>query len=67
MQRLLGPDVKVDLSQPSHRPGPVFGDPRLTPYRLGQHSFQAVVLGAYNRRCAPALRLKPVDARPDLA
>jgi putative restriction endonuclease len=52
MQRLLGPAVEVDLSQPWHRPGPVFGDPRLTPYRLGQRSFQAVVLDAYHRRCA---------------
>jgi putative restriction endonuclease len=52
MQRLLGLAVEVDLSQPWHRPGPVFGDPRLTPYRLGQRSFQAVVLDAYHRRCA---------------
>jgi putative restriction endonuclease len=30
----------------------VFGDPRLAPYRLGQRSFQAVVLDVYHRRCA---------------
>jgi putative restriction endonuclease len=42
----------VDLSQPRHRDGPVFGNPRLSPYRLGQRSFQAVVPAAYNRRCA---------------
>src|SRR5712691_2749346 len=29
-----------------------FGDPRLSPQRLGQRSFQAVVLAAYYRRCA---------------
>lgn len=42
----------MDLSQPWHRDGPVFGDPRLAPQRLGQQSFQAVVLTAYHRRCA---------------
>ncbi len=31
---------------------PTFGDPRLIPQRLGQRSFQAVVLTAYHRRCA---------------
>jgi len=40
------------LSQPWHRPGPAFADPRLAPYRLGQSSFNAVVLDAYHRRCA---------------
>lgn len=40
------------LARRWHRPGPVFGDPRLAPYRLGQSSFKAVVLDAYNRRCA---------------
>ncbi|MDQ3464516.1 MAG: HNH endonuclease [Actinomycetota bacterium] len=30
----------------------VYGDRRLTPQRLGQLAFQAVVLGAYERRCA---------------
>jgi putative restriction endonuclease len=49
---LLGTDIEIDLSQPWHREGPVFGDPRLAPYRLGQQSFQAVVLNAYHRRCA---------------
>lgn len=42
----------MDLSQPWHRDGPVFGDPRLAPRRLGQQAFQAVVLHAYERRCA---------------
>lgn len=49
---LLGAVVEVDFSEPWHRPGPVFGDPRLAPYRLGQRAFQAVVLNAYHRRCA---------------
>ncbi len=35
MQRILGAAVELDFSQLWHRPGPVFGDPRLAPYRLG--------------------------------
>jgi putative restriction endonuclease len=50
--RLLGTGIEIDVSQPWHREGPVFGDPRLAPYRLGQRSFQAVVLNAYHRQCA---------------
>jgi len=39
LQLLLGGAVvELDFSQPWHRPGPVFGDPRLAPYRLGQRS-----------------------------
>lgn len=49
---LLGSPADLDFSQPWRREGPVFGDPRLAPYRLGQRSFQAVVLDAYHRRCA---------------
>jgi putative restriction endonuclease len=52
LQRILGAVVEVDFSQPWHRPGPTFGDPRLAPYRLGQSAFKAVVLDAYHRRCA---------------
>ena len=52
LQLLLGTAVQLDFSQPWHRPGPVFGDRRLAPYRLGQRSFQAVVLDTYRRRCA---------------
>jgi putative restriction endonuclease len=48
----LGAEIELDFSQPWHRSGPVFGDPRLAPYRLGQDSFKAVVLDAYHRRCA---------------
>jgi predicted restriction endonuclease len=44
--------VELELSQPWQQPGPVFADPRLAPYRLGQSSFKAVVLNAYHRRCA---------------
>ncbi|SCF31000.1 HNH endonuclease [Micromonospora chokoriensis] len=61
MGRLLGASVEIDLSQPWHRPGPVFGDPRLMPNRLGQQSFKAVVLDAYGRRCAiTGDRIQPV-------
>jgi putative restriction endonuclease len=52
VQRVLGVTVEIDLSQPWHLSGPMFGDPRLAPYRLGQQAFQAVVLDAYSRRCA---------------
>lgn len=52
LRLLLGAVIEVDFSEPWHRSGPVFGDPRLAPYRLGQRSFQAVVLDAYHRRCA---------------
>jgi putative restriction endonuclease len=52
LQRLVGATVELDLAEPWHRPGPVFGDPRLAPYRLGQQAFKAVVLDAYHRRCA---------------
>jgi putative restriction endonuclease len=58
---LLGAGVELDFAEPWHRPGPVFGDPRLAPYRLGQRSFQAVVLDAYHRRCAiSGTRIPPV-------
>ncbi|MEV1249521.1 HNH endonuclease [Nonomuraea sp. NPDC049750] len=49
--RLLG-DGAADVSQPWRREGPVFGDPRLAPRRLGQRAFRAVVLNAYGGRCA---------------
>jgi hypothetical protein len=52
LQRTLGALVEVDFSQPWHRSGPVFGDPRLAPCRLGQQSFKAVVLDSYHRRRA---------------
>ncbi len=44
--------MELDLAEPWHRPGPVFGDPRLAPYRLGQQAFKAVVMDAYHRQCA---------------
>ena len=52
LQLLLGGAIELDFSQPWHRDGPVFGDPRLAPYRLGQQAFKAKVLDAYHRRCA---------------
>jgi putative restriction endonuclease len=52
LQLLLGTPADLDLAQPWHRPGPVFGDPRLAPYRLGQQAFKAVVADAYRRQCA---------------
>ena len=59
--RLLGVPIEIDLGEPWHRTGPVYGDPRLAPRRLGQRSFQAVVLGAYGRRCAiTGSRIRPV-------
>jgi putative restriction endonuclease len=52
LSRLLGVNVEIDLSEPWHRDGPVYGEPRLTRQRLGQRAFQAIVLSAYDRRCA---------------
>ena len=61
LQLILGSTVELDFSQPWHRPGQVFGDPRLAPYRLGQQSFKAVVLDSYHRRCAiSGTRIPPV-------
>jgi putative restriction endonuclease len=50
MSRMLG--VSVEIDGPWHRDGPVYGDPRLVPQRLGQRAFQGVVLDAYGYRCA---------------
>jgi putative restriction endonuclease len=61
MQRLLGVHIDLDFSEPWHLQGPVFGDPRLAPQRLGQQAFQAVVLSAYERRCAiSGSKIRPV-------
>src|SRR6202043_4138350 len=61
LQLLIGASVELDLAEPWHRPGPVFGDPRLAPYRLGQQSFQAVVLEAYHGHCAiTQTKIRPV-------
>lgn len=60
LRRLLGHDLE-NLESAWRLPGPVFGDPRLAPRRLGQRSFQAVVTGAYHRRCAvTGDRIRPV-------
>ncbi len=59
--RMLGVAVQIDFSEPWHRQGPVFGDPRLVPQRLGQNAFQARVLTAYERRCAiTGSKIRPV-------
>jgi putative restriction endonuclease len=61
LAQLLGRSIEVDLSEPWHRTGAVYGDPRLTPQRLGQRAFQAVVLNAYDRHCAiTGNKIRPV-------
>jgi putative restriction endonuclease len=61
MQLVLGVAIEIDFSQPWHRSGPVFGDPRLSPYRLGQQAFKAVVGDAYHWRCAiTGAKIRPV-------
>ncbi len=59
--RLLGRDVEIDDSQPWHLPGPVYGDPRLSPRRRGQESFKTAVRGAYGERCViTGSRIRPI-------
>lgn len=61
LHRMLGAPVGVDLGAPWHRAGPVFGDPRLRPRRLGQQAFEAVVRNAYAQRCAiTGAKIRPV-------
>lgn len=58
-------------STPRVVPGEVFGTPRLAAQRLGQKAFRALVLAAYQRRCAitgekirpvlEAAHIRPVD------
>jgi len=61
MQMVLGVAVELDLTQPWHRSGPVFGDPRLAPNRLGQQAFKAVVGDTYRWRCAITdAKIRPV-------
>lgn len=61
IHRLTGPTVELDLSEPWHRAGPVYGDPRLQPQRLGQQAFKGVVLDAYRHRCAiTGAKIRPV-------
>lgn len=48
-------------SAPGLVPGEFFGRPRLVTQRLGQQAFQALVLAAYERRCAiTGERIRPV-------
>lgn len=61
IQRIIGHAVEIDLAGPWNGQGPVFGDPRLAPQRLGQQAFKARVLVAYDRRCAiTGSRIRPV-------
>jgi putative restriction endonuclease len=61
LDRLLGRHVDIDVTQPWRGSGPVYGDPRLAPQRLGQQAFRAVVLDAYSGRCAvTGDRVRPV-------
>lgn len=68
LRRVLDTDTDLDIASPWHRDGPVYGDPRLAPQRLGQQAFQAVVLGAYHRRCSatrpPSLAATRTSGRP---
>lgn len=61
LTRLLLDDPAEIRGVPWHRAGPAYGDPRLTPYRLGQKTFKAKVLDAYSRRCSiTGDKIKPV-------
>lgn len=61
LARLLATPMATLADQTWSLSGPVYGDPRLAPRRLGQHAFQAVVLDAYHRRCAvTGERIRPV-------
>jgi putative restriction endonuclease len=61
MQLVLGVAAEFDLTAPWRDTGPVFGDPRLAPYRLGQQAFKAVVGEAYRWRYAiTGARIRPV-------
>lgn len=59
---VFGRNAMAEVSGlPWHRPGPVYGERRLVTQRLGQRSFQAVVLDAYRRRCAiTGAKIRPV-------
>lgn len=50
LTRLAGGLPRLDVTWT--RDGAILGDPRLTTPRLGQRSFQGVVLSAYQGRCA---------------
>jgi putative restriction endonuclease len=62
LQMLLARSTTPDLAHGAtwHRDGPTYAQ-RLTRQRLGQRSFQAVVLQAYERRCAiTGAKIRPV-------
>jgi putative restriction endonuclease len=52
LRRLLQQHPVAQTDGPSVVAGEVFGTPRLTPARVGQAAFKALVQEAYGRRCA---------------
>jgi len=53
VEQVLDALLRRHLSRvPGVVPGEVFGQPRLTPVRVGQAAFKALVQEAYGRRCA---------------
>lgn len=65
LNRVLGAPAAIDLTEPWGRDGPVYGDPRLAPCRLGQQASRAVVLNAYDRPCAiTGSKIQPVLQAP---
>lgn len=52
LYRLLAPGVFKRNATVDAVAGPMWADPRLTTARLGQQAFKAMVLAAYERRCA---------------
>jgi putative restriction endonuclease len=61
LAKLLGASLGLQADLAWSREGPVYGDPRLAPNRLGQRAFQGVVLEAYRGRCAiTGEKIRPV-------
>jgi putative restriction endonuclease len=52
LQKIAGATAEITPAESWYDEGPVFGAPRLTPTRLRQNAFHAVVLTAYQSRCA---------------
>lgn len=60
LHMLVNTQATMDLDVTWHRGGPMYL-PRISYQRLGQGSFQAVVLQAYSRRCAiTGAKIRPV-------
>jgi putative restriction endonuclease len=62
LRRVVGlASDNLDLREPWHLTGDTYGDPRLAPRRLGQKSFQAVLMETYHGRCAiTGAKIRPV-------